>query len=87
MDWQGTGIAVGYTGASLLTAYVAYLSPWVPVWLWLAVGSVMVLGVIITAISTVGAVSTLAPNPKAFKMVRISINLGCLVHMKLLKTW
>ncbi|XP_063865158.1 tetraspanin-9-like isoform X1 [Scylla paramamosain] len=65
---KGTGIAVGYTGASLLSSYVAYLSPWVPAWLWLAVGSVMVLGVMITAISTVGAISTLAPNPKAFKM-------------------
>ncbi|XP_045113694.1 tetraspanin-4-like [Portunus trituberculatus] len=64
----GTGIALGYTGASLLSSYVAYLSPWVPVWLWLAVGSVMVLGVMITAISTVGAISTLAPNPKGFKM-------------------
>ena len=74
---QGTGIAVGYTGASLLTSYVAYLSPWVPVWLWLAVGSVMVLGVMITAISTVGAISTLAPNPKGFKMVRKYIYFCC----------
>ncbi|XP_045583180.1 tetraspanin-9 [Procambarus clarkii] len=64
----GTGIAVSYTGASLLTSYVAYLSPWIPTWLWVAVGAIMVLGVGITATSTVGAIATLAPNPKAFKI-------------------
>ena len=73
MKLQGTGIAVGYTGASLLTSYVAYLSPWVPVWLWLAVGSMLILGVMISAISTVGAIATLSPNPKAFKLVRTYI--------------
>ncbi|XP_066971126.1 tetraspanin-4-like [Macrobrachium rosenbergii] len=65
--FAGTGIAVGYTGGSLLTAYVAYLSPWLPRWLWMAVSSIMTLGVAITATSTAGAISTLAPNPKAFK--------------------
>lgn len=73
MDFlQGTGIAVGYTGGSLLTAYVAYLSPWLPGWLWIAVGIIMVLGVGITATSTAGAIATLAPKPKAFKTVRTS---------------
>nr|XP_027225947.1 tetraspanin-4-like [Penaeus vannamei] len=65
--FAGTGIAVGYTGGSLLTAYVAYLSPWLPGWLWIAVGIIMVLGVGITATSTAGAIATLAPKPKAFK--------------------
>ncbi|XP_042227531.1 tetraspanin-4-like [Homarus americanus] len=64
----GTGIAVGYTGASLLTSYVAYLSPWVPAWLWIAVSIIMGLGVGITATSTVGAITTLAPKPRAFKI-------------------
>ncbi|XP_071515172.1 CD151 antigen-like [Panulirus ornatus] len=64
----GTGIAVAYTGASLLTSYVAYLSPWVPGWLWIAVGMILVLGVAIMATSTVGAIATLAPRPRAFKM-------------------
>lgn len=67
--FQGTGIAVGYTGGSLLTAYVAYLSPWMPAWLWMAVGMIMVLGVAITATSSVGAIATLAPKPHAFKLV------------------
>lgn len=65
--FAGTGIAVGYTGGSLLTAYVAYLSPWIPRWLWMAVATIMTLGVGITATSTAGAIATLAPNPKAFK--------------------
>ncbi|KAK8752125.1 hypothetical protein OTU49_012105, partial [Cherax quadricarinatus] len=64
----GTGIAVGYTGASLLTSYVAYLSPWMPAWLWVAVGMILMLGVGITATSTVGAIATLAPKPRAFKI-------------------
>lgn len=69
LAFQGTGIAVGYTGGSLLTAYVAYLSPWMPPWLWMAVGLIMVLGVAITATSSVGAIATLAPKPHAFKIV------------------
>ncbi|CAL4078240.1 unnamed protein product, partial [Meganyctiphanes norvegica] len=65
--FAGTGIAVGYTGASLLVAYVAYLSPWLPMWMWVVVGGAMTLGVAITAVSTAGAIATMAPNPKAFK--------------------
>ncbi|KAG0717325.1 CD63 antigen [Chionoecetes opilio] len=77
----GTGLAVGYTGASLLTAYAAYLSPWIPVWLWVAVGSVLVLGIMITAVSTVGAIATLAPNPKAFKMCLSLLLLAVVVEI------
>ncbi|KAK7071782.1 Tetraspanin-9 [Halocaridina rubra] len=66
--FAGSGIAVGYTGGSLLTAYVAYLSPWIPRWLWMAVAAIMSLGVGITATSIAGAISTLAPNPRAFKI-------------------
>ncbi|KAK4295193.1 hypothetical protein Pmani_032230 [Petrolisthes manimaculis] len=64
----GTGIAVVYTGCSLLTAYVAYLSPWLPAWVWVVVSAVMALGVGITATSTAGAISVLAPNRHAFKL-------------------
>lgn len=67
--FQGTGIAVVYTGCSLLTAYVAYLSPWLPTWVWVVVSAVMALGVGITATSTAGAISVLAPNMHAFKLV------------------
>jgi len=66
--FAGTGIAVGYTGATLLTAYVAYLSPWLPAWLWLAVAALMGLGVAISATSVVGAIAAIAPKPSAFKL-------------------
>lgn len=80
---QGTGIAVAYTGASLLTSYVAYLSPWVPGWLWIAVGMILVLGVAIMATSTVGAIATLAPRPRAFKLVSTDVIYFGVSHLKM----
>ncbi|XP_076044345.1 uncharacterized protein LOC143027135 isoform X4 [Oratosquilla oratoria] len=66
---EGTGIAIGYTGGSLLVGYVAYLSPWLPGWLWILVAAILTGGVAVTAISTAGAIATLAPNFRAFKIM------------------
>ncbi|XP_076044326.1 tetraspanin-36-like isoform X2 [Oratosquilla oratoria] len=86
--FAGTGIAIGYTGGSLLVGYVAYLSPWLPGWLWILVAAILTGGVAVTAISTAGAIATLAPNFRAFKiclsllllLVSLELSITTLVH-------
>ena len=70
---QATGLAIGYAGSSLLMLYVAYLSPWIPPWLWISVGVLMVTGVFITAVGTSGAIGTMAGKATLRRVVSFDI--------------
>ncbi|KAF2362635.1 Tetraspanin/Peripherin [Trinorchestia longiramus] len=59
-----TGLALVTVGSCLL-GWSAYLSPWLPSWIWMSIAGFTVLGVAIAASSTVCAIATIAPKPKA----------------------
>ena len=71
---QGTGIGVVVIGACLLS-WAAYLSMWMPTWVWLSFVGLTFLGVSITAFSTATAIATVAPDVKAAHRVNIKIGL------------
>lgn len=81
----GTGLAIIVVGACLLS-WAAYLSPWMPSWVWMSVSAFTALGVGITASSSATAIATVAPRPQAAHkcLVVLLIFLGIEIGMSAL---
>ncbi|XP_018027664.1 CD63 antigen [Hyalella azteca] len=60
----GTGLALMVVGSCLLS-WAAYLSPWLPSWVWMTLAGFTGLGVAIAASSAACAIATVAPKPQA----------------------
>lgn len=70
MYGQCTGLALIVIGSSVLS-WAAYLSPWMPTWVWVSLTILTGLGVGVAATSAVAAIATVAPKPQAAHRVNI----------------
>lgn len=68
---QVSGIGIGFFASNFLLTTVAYLSPWLPLWMWYIDIALYGIAVSISASSTVGVIAVLSKRGKAIKLVCI----------------
>ncbi|KAB7496660.1 CD63 antigen [Armadillidium nasatum] len=79
-----SGLALGYLASYFLLRTVAYLSPWLPVWMWYGDIGLFLHAVFIASTSTVGIIAVLANKGHALKLC--SYILASLLIVEILAT-